>query len=65
MQTQHNSTAPVELLRCPQVAQILDQKLSTIYAWCRSGKLPHIRLSRRNYRIRQSDLDQFLNSRAR
>lgn len=65
MQTQPTSTTPGDLLKCPQVAQILDQKLATIYAWCRSGKLPHIRLSRRNYRIRRSDLDRFLNSRTR
>ena len=47
------------------VAAILGQHVQTIWAWCRSGKMPHIRLSARNFRIRQSDLDQFLADRTR
>lgn len=53
------------LLRPAQVAEQLDQAKSTIWGWCRTGKLPHIRLSARNFRIRQSDLDQFLANRSR
>jgi excisionase family DNA binding protein len=65
MQNEHDQTALNELLKCPEVAAILGQKVSTIYAWCRSGKLPHLRLSRRSYRIRRSDLECFLAAHAR
>jgi excisionase family DNA binding protein len=65
MQTHNSSTMANQLLKCPEVARILDQKVSTIYAWCRSGKLPQLRLSRRSYRVRQSDLERFLNAHAR
>jgi hypothetical protein len=65
MQNELDQTAPNQLLKCPEVAAILGQKVSTIYAWCRSGKLPHLRLSRRSYRVRRSDLDCFLTAHAR
>ena len=52
-----------QLLKPADVAAQLGQKTPTIWNWCRSGKLPHIRLSARNFRIRQSDLDQFLAAR--
>lgn len=51
------------LLKPAQVAIQIGVKVATIWAWCRSGALPHIRLSARNFRIRQSDLEAFLNSR--
>lgn len=62
MHTDNDQTALNQLLKCPEVAAILGQKVSTIYAWCRSGKLPHLRLSRRSYRVRQSDLERFLSA---
>ena|GEM_PF-2330695 len=48
------------LLTPEQTAELIGQKKATIWSWCRSGKLPHIRLSKRNYKIRQSDLEDFL-----
>jgi excisionase family DNA binding protein len=53
------------LLTPEQTAALLGQKVGTIWSWCRSGKLPHIRLSRRSYKIRQSDLEEFLRRNAR
>ena len=53
------------LLRPAEVADQLGATKQTIWGWCRSGKLPHIRLSSRNFRIRQSDLNNFLSTRTR
>lgn len=54
-----------ELLKPAAVARQLETKTSTVWNWCRTGKLPHIRLSARNYRIRQRDLNVFLDARCR
>lgn len=48
-----------------QIAEKLDLKVGTVWAWCRSGRLPHVRLSARNYRIRESDLEEFLRTATR
>ena len=61
-----NSTQTIDPVHKPaQVAKRLDVKVGTVWLWCREGKLPHIRLSRRNYRIRESDLEAFLRSATR
>jgi predicted DNA-binding transcriptional regulator AlpA len=59
---QQASTTENRLLRLPEVAEQLDQRTSTIQTWCRTYKLPHIRLSARNFRVRQSDLAESLKS---
>lgn len=58
-------TEEKHLLRPAEVADQLGATKQTIWGWCRSGKLPHIRLSSRNFRIRQSDLNAFLDARTR
>lgn len=45
-----------------QIADILGVKVETVWSWCRSGKLLHLRLSKRAFRIRSSDLQDFLRS---
>jgi|GEM_PF-6748997 len=45
-----------------QIAEILGVKVETVWSWCRSGKLPHLALSKRAFRIRSSDLQDFLRS---
>jgi len=51
------------LLKPAQAAEQLGVKIATVWAWCRNGRLPHIRLNARNFRLRQSDIDAFLDSR--
>ena len=48
-----------------QIAARLDVKVGTVWAWCREGRLQHLRLSPRSIRIRESDLRNFFNSSAR
>ena len=48
------------LLKPIQVAGILETKVATVWNLCRSGRLEHIRLSARSYRVKQSALDEFL-----
>jgi excisionase family DNA binding protein len=53
------------LMTCQQGASYLGLSKATFWEKCRSGEIPHIRISRRCYRVRQNDLEQFLNSRTR
>jgi excisionase family DNA binding protein len=53
------------LLTCKQAAESTQLSVETIWDKCRSGELPHIRLSKKCYRIRRVDLEKFINSRAR
>jgi excisionase family DNA binding protein len=45
------------------VAEQLGVTRRTVYAWIQSGALPSFRLSRRARRIREEDLDRFLEAR--
>lgn len=58
---------PEHLLRAHQVAEILNTRVSTVYALCRRGELVHVRLGegrrRPLIRFRQGDLDRFLRDR--
>jgi excisionase family DNA binding protein len=49
-----------ELLTLHQVAEELQLHIETIREWVREGKLPAIKLSKREYRVARSDLDTFL-----
>ena len=62
---QMNKPPDLELLKISQAAEILQQEKTTVWRLCREGKLPHIRLSARTYRIRRADLEAFINARAR
>jgi excisionase family DNA binding protein len=45
------------------VAEQLDVTLRTVYSWIAAGKLASVRLSARQRRISQEDLDRFLTAR--
>ena len=60
-----NATPENRLLKPAEVAVQLGTKRNTVWSYCRSGQLPHIRLNSRNFRIRQRDLDAFLDARCR
>jgi excisionase family DNA binding protein len=53
------------LMSCQQGASYLGLSKSAFWNKCRSGEIPHIRISSRCYRVRQSDLETYLNSRTR
>jgi excisionase family DNA binding protein len=53
--------APPRLLTVAQAAEYLQINLATVRRWCRTGVLKCIPLGdRAGYRIRQQDLDEFL-----
>jgi excisionase family DNA binding protein len=60
---QKQGTSP--LMSCQQGASYLGLSKSAFWNKCRTGEIPHIRLSSRCYRVRQSDLETYLNSRTR
>lgn len=49
-----------ELLTLEEVKTILKVHIDTLRKWCRTGYLPAIKLSAREYRVRRSDLNNFL-----
>jgi excisionase family DNA binding protein len=53
-------TTTSNLLTTAQAAELLGVKISTVWRWCRSRKLPHIRLSLRNYKFRLNDIEEFI-----
>jgi excisionase family DNA binding protein len=56
--------APARLLTVPQAAAYLQVSIDTVRRWCRTGVLRCITLGdRAGYRIRQEDLDRFLEDR--
>jgi excisionase family DNA binding protein len=52
-----------ELLTLEEVKTILKVHIETVREWVRKKKLPAIRLSYREYRVRRSDLNKFLQER--
>lgn len=54
---------PDELLTLQQVADELQLHIETIRAWVRDKKLPAIKISSREYRVRRSALEKFLQDR--
>lgn len=48
-------------LTCAEVAQITKKSLKTVWIWCRTGKLKASRPGGREYLIKESDLEAFLN----
>ena len=53
-----------ELITAAEAARYLKQKTQTVWSHCRSGRLPHIRLSKA-IRIRRGDLEKFLQASTR
>ena len=58
---------PNQLLTARQVAELLNIRISTVYALCRRRDLPHIRLSegkrRALIRFRRADIEEMLRER--
>ncbi len=69
MTTTHNQQQTKQgaspLMSCQEGAAYLGLSKSAFWAKCRAGEIPHIRISSRCYRVRQSDLEAFINSRTR
>jgi predicted DNA-binding transcriptional regulator AlpA len=56
---------PPKLLKIPEVAKRLGIAQWTAWDYCRSGILPHIRLTSRTIRVSEADLKDYLRSRTR
>ena len=57
--------APPRLLTVQQAADYLQVSIDTVRRWCRTGALRCITLGdRAGYRIRQEDLDRFMEERS-
>jgi len=52
-----------ELLSLEEVRDILKVHIETIRTWVRQKKLPAIKISPRDYRVRRSALNKFLTER--
>ena len=48
------------ILTLEEVAKQLNISLMTVYRWTKSGKLPHVKLGKRCYRVTLDQLTQFL-----
>jgi excisionase family DNA binding protein len=53
------------LLKIPEVAKRLGIARWTAWDYCRSGILPHIRLTSRTIRVSEADLEDYLRNRTR
>ena len=51
---------PDPFLTVPEIAEELRYDPQTVRSWIRQGKLPAIRASNREYRVRRSDLDAMI-----
>jgi excisionase family DNA binding protein len=49
-----------ELLTTEEVAQELKYHIETVRKWIREGKLKATRINRKEYRVRRSELEKFL-----
>ncbi len=51
---------PDPFMTVPEIAQELRYTEATVRNWIRQGKLPAIRATNREYRVRRSDLDAMI-----
>jgi excisionase family DNA binding protein len=54
-----------ELLTSDETAKRLRISKACLWQKCRTGEMPHIKLSARNFRFRESDLERWLKERSR
>src|SRR5215213_7513396 len=52
-------TSETELLGAEEVAGLLGVKDTTLYKWCKEGKLPCLKVGK-HWRVRRGDLEDFL-----
>ena len=52
------------LMSCKEAAAFLGISLGSIWEKCRNEEIPHIRISRRCYRIRPADLEAYVNKKS-
>ena len=53
-----------QLLTTEETAKILRISKACLWHKCRNGEVPHIKLSARSFRFRESDLERWLKERA-
>jgi len=54
-----------QLLTSEETAQRLRISKACLWQKCRTGEMPHIKLSARNFRFREADLERWLKERSR
>src|SRR5918994_4039209 len=59
MQDSNNPSRETELLAATDVAELIGVKETTIYRWCKEGKLPCLKIGK-HWRIRRGVLEDFL-----
>src|SRR4028119_1091955 len=59
MQNAKGTARETELLAATDVAELVGIKETTVYKWCKEGKLPCLKVGK-HWRIRQGDLEDFL-----
>ena len=52
----------VRYFSCKEVSEMTGKRIRTVWKWCNSGKLKASRPGGREYLIRESDLQDFLDS---
>lgn len=68
MKTEQHATqqqAANRLLTCQEAAEQIGISVATIYRYCRERSFPHIRFTARCYRIRERDIENWLNQNTR
>src|ERR671910_1493016 len=60
MQNGKGTARETELLAATDVAELVGVKETTIYRWCKEGKLPCLKVGK-HWRIRREALEDFLN----
>jgi excisionase family DNA binding protein len=56
---------PEHLLTPEQVAERMNLSVLTVRAWLRSGRLPGVKPGGRIWRVRETDLDEYIRSLSR
>ncbi len=51
-----------DLLTTKETADYLKMSIGALLRYCRLRRIPHIRLTRRNFRFRRSDLEAWLST---
>jgi excisionase family DNA binding protein len=59
MQNGKGTTREMELLAATEVAELVGVKETTVYRWCKEGKLPCLKVGK-HWRVRREALEEFL-----